>query len=215
MHNTSPVHTANFYNSGTGGGVLYLHNAGAADGSGGGDFITAINSAENDVQFVVTSNGGVMTDAGFRCGDGAPGCLQTGSADVAERVNASEALQPGDVVEIDPTRPDHFRLASTPYSALLAGVISTDPAIIMNSKGIPLEDGSASDQRPPLALLGRVPVKVSAENGAIKIGDLLVASSTPGVAMRGVNPAPGTILGKALQPLASGSGVILVLVTLQ
>jgi hypothetical protein len=214
MQNTSVVHTAHFYNSGSG-GVLYLHNDGAADGSGGGDFITAVNSDETDTQFRVTSNGGVLTDAGFRCGDGAPGCLQTGSADVAERVNASEALEPGDVVEIDPAHPDHFRLARTPYSTLLAGVISTNPAIIMNVQGVTLAGDSVADERPPLALLGRVPVRVSAENGPIGIGDLLVASSTPGLAMRGVNPPPGTILGKALEPLASGTGVILVLVTLQ
>jgi len=55
------------------------------------------------------------------------------------------------------------------------------------------------------------------------VGDLLTTSSTPGYAMR-ASPVtiegitfylPGTILGKALEPLEEGTGVILVLVTLQ
>jgi hypothetical protein len=214
IQNWSGSPTARFENLG-GGEVLYLRNKGAANGSGGGDFITAVDYAKTDTQFRITSNGGVMTDAGFRCGDGAPGCLQTGSADVAELVNPSETLEPGEVVEIDPTSPDHFRLARTPYSTLVAGVISANPAIVMNVQGISLAGDSAPDQRPALAMLGRVPVRVCAENGPISIGDLLVASSTPGYAMRGVNPTPGTILGKALEPLETGTGVILVLITLQ
>jgi hypothetical protein len=68
----------------------------------------------------------------------------------------------------------------------------------------------------PLAVVGVVPVKVTAEGGAIVPGDLLVASSTPGRAMKaGDQPPLGSVLGKALQPLASGSGVIKMLATLQ
>jgi hypothetical protein len=63
--------------------------------------------------------------------------------------------------------------------------------------------------------MGIVEVKVSAENGPIHPGDLLVTSATPGYAMRGDNPAPGTILGKALESLDNGVGTILVLLTLQ
>ena len=62
-----------------------------------------------------------------------------------------------------------------------------------------------------------MPCKVSAENGAIRTGDLLVTSNTPGHAMKGTDPARmlGAIVGKALEPLEGGTGVILVLVTLQ
>ena len=78
------------------------------------------------------------------------------------------------------------------------------------------DSGQRTDNRPLLALVGKVPVKVSAENGPIHIGDLLVASSTPGHAMRaGSNPAPGTVIGKALDNLESGTGVILLLINLQ
>ena len=75
----------------------------------------------------------------------------------------------------------------------------------------------------PVAITGIVPTKVTAENGSIQPGDLLVTASTPGMAMKalplvisGVEIYPsGVILGKALEPLAGESGVINVLVTLQ
>lgn len=48
-------------------------------------------------------------------------------------------------------------------------------------------------------------------------GDLLVTSSTPGYAMKGTdrNRMLGAVVGKALEPLSDGKGVIQVLVTLQ
>ena len=64
-------------------------------------------------------------------------------------------------------------------------------------------------------MLGIVPCKVTAENGPIARGDLLVTSSTPAHAMRGDSPPPGTVLGKALEPLESGAGTIQIAVTLQ
>jgi hypothetical protein len=58
---------------------------------------------------------------------------------------------------------------------------------------------------------------VTAENGPIAPGDLLVTSSIPGYAMRGTNRRRmlGAVVGKALEPLREGKGVIQVLVTLQ
>ena len=68
-----------------------------------------------------------------------------------------------------------------------------------------------------MALVGIVPCKVSAENGPVARGDLLVTSTTPGHAMKGTDRTRmlGAVAGKALEPLSSGTGVILVLVTLQ
>jgi hypothetical protein len=112
------------------------------------------------------------------------------------------------------TRPEHFRLCRQSYSTLVAGVVSSQPAITMANDDLKENDtGERTDTRPLLALVGRVPVKASAENGPIAIGDLLVASSTPGHAMRGgPDPPAGTVIGKALQALPSGTGVIQMLV---
>jgi hypothetical protein len=74
-----------------------------------------------------------------------------------------------------------------------------------------------------VAVLGVVPTKVTDENGPPQIGDLLVTSSLPGRAMKahpevinGVMVYPtGAILGKALEPLAQGTGAIKVLVMLR
>jgi hypothetical protein len=69
----------------------------------------------------------------------------------------------------------------------------------------------------PMAVVGIVPCRVSAENGPIEMGDLLVASSSPGHAMKGTdrNKMLGAVVGKALEHLQEGKGVIEVLVTLQ
>ena len=63
-----------------------------------------------------------------------------------------------------------------------------------------------------VAMAGRVPVKVDAAYGAIQIGDALVASATPGRAMRSADPAPLTVIGKALEPFAAGQGTIMMMV---
>jgi len=91
---------------------------------------------------------------------------------------------------------------------LVAGVASTDPGVIL---GI----GTNAIEQTLLALTGIVPVKVTNEGGPIRIGDLLVASSTPGHAMRwnGEGGCQCTLVGKALEPMNDERGVILVLLT--
>jgi hypothetical protein len=153
------------------------------------------------------------------------GGTQTGGADYAESTPATSpaSLEPGDVVAIDPRHGRHgyaVRKSVRPSSRLVAGVYSTKPALLaVGRHGI--DDSLAGEV--PVAMLGVVPTKVSAENGAIRAGDLLTTSSTPGHAMkakpivvRGVAIYPtGAILGKALQPLPSGQGMIKVLVMLR
>ena len=142
----------------------------------------------------------------------AAGIYHANGADVAEVVPTSDHPEAGDVVEIDPLHPGQFRRASTANSTGVAGVISTQPGIALREKGA--VDGL--DDAPQLALVGRVPVKVSAEHGAIRPGDLLVAAATPGRAMRAPeNPAVGSVVGKALGELESGNGTIQMLVMLR
>lgn len=141
-----------------------------------------------------------------------------GGLDYAEHVNINPAnarYEPGDVLVIDTTGTSRFTLSSEPRSKLVAGVYSTKPGVLGSSHPM---DAKARDNEVPLALVGRVPCKVSTENGPISVGDLLVTSSTPGYAMRADDDAkPGTIVGKALQPLSAsiGIGKIEVLVILQ
>lgn len=141
------------------------------------------------------------------------GGTQVGGADLAELIpTVGEAPQIGDVVEIDPQHEDRFRLSSSANSTRVAGVISTDPGVTLNAPAGAHQDATG----PALALVGRVPVKVTNENGAIRIGDLLVASSTPGHAMRAPQqPAPGTVIGKALTRFDQPNGQVEMLVMLR
>ena len=83
--------------------------------------------------------------------------------------------------------------------------------------GLTLEQKGLLDQGVAVALTGRVYVLASAENGSIHPGDLLTTSNTPGHAMRTTEGEHvcGSILGKALSPLESGKGLVLILVCLQ
>jgi len=166
-----------------------------------------------DAKFRVEKDGDVYADGTYYSSDGA---LHVGSADVAERINTSEWVEPGNVVEIDPDHPGFFRKSSSPYSTKVAGIISTSPGVILGNTFDAKAD-KWEDNRPVLAIAGRVPVNVSAENGPIEVGDLLVSSSIPGVAMRGTDQdaCVGAVVGKAMEPLESGTGVIMLQVTLR
>jgi hypothetical protein len=65
--------------------------------------------------------------------------------------------------------------------------------------------------------MGKVFCKVDADHGNVEVGDLLTTSPTEGHAMRAdrVAAAFGTVIGKSLQPLDQGRGLIAVLVALQ
>lgn len=138
-------------------------------------------------------------------------------ADYAESVGVSgdrTKYEPGDLLVIDPDHPGKFLKSNQPYSTMVAGVYSTKPGFVGRKQ--PASDPASKDEV-PMAMVGRVPAKVSAENGPIHVGDLLVSSSTMGYAMKGTdrNQMMGAVVGKALGSLDSGTGVIEVLVTLQ
>lgn len=144
----------------------------------------------------------------------ATGSVAATYQDVAEWVPSTQNLVPGTVVVIDPTAPNHVVASSTAYDTSVAGVVSAQPGLIL---------GIGSDDKSKVATFGRVKVKVDATRAPIAIGDLLVSGEKPGTAMRsepmimkGRNfHQPGTIIGKALEPLAKGEGEILVLLSLQ
>ena len=134
--------------------------------------------------------------------------------DVAEWVETASPLAPGTVVIVDPTEPNRVQASAKAYDTRVAGAVSRQPGLVLGERG---------DSRVMVAQSGRVRVKADASHGAIRIGDLLVASASEGYAMRS-RPMrvagrsmhrPGTLLGKALEALPEGKGEILVLLTLQ
>lgn len=138
-------------------------------------------------------------------------------ADYAESVGVTgdrTKYAPGDILVIDPNTPGQFLKSNQAYSTLVAGVYSTQPGFVGRKHPA---NAASNATEVPMAMVGRVPTKVSAENGSIQVGDLLVSSSTMGYAMKGTDRSQmlGAVLGKALGSLDSGAGVIEVLVTLQ
>jgi nucleoside phosphorylase len=122
---------------------------------------------------------------------------------IPHAVGLARALEPGDVVVVDQAKDENMTLSSRPYDPTVLGIISTQPGVLLGAE----QPGKA------VALVGRVPTKVTAENGPIRRGDLMVTSSKPGYAMR-ADPdkvKPGTVLGKALGELVEGEGTIVVM----
>ena len=134
--------------------------------------------------------------------------------DLAEWVPAAEQIPAGTVVVLDSTKSNQVIASSQSYDTRVAGVISKQPGIAL---------GEGGNGKVLVATTGRVRVKVDASRAPIHIGDLLVTSDVPGVAMKSepiklggrLMHMPGTLIGKALEPLAKGESEILVLLSLQ
>ncbi|WP_157667707.1 hypothetical protein [Comamonas serinivorans] len=202
------------------GGVGVLGQAGISGGTGHGGRFENVNAANTDAALVATTRSASGNIALFEGQGGKAridsagrgffdGGTQTGGADVAELIPTKGLLpRPGDVVEIDPDNALHYRLSSGAESALVAGVITTKPGVLMNA-GVADAPGI-----PALALVGRVPVKVTLEGGTIKPGDLLVSAAKAGHAKKApAQVTPGTVIGKALQPHVDGeTGLVEMLV---
>lgn len=123
-------------------------------------------------------------------------------ADLAERYHADAAYEPGTVLVIG--GPNEVTACKTYADYKVAGVVSTAPAYMMNS------DAGNDASHPFIALKGRVPCKVV---GPVAKGDLLVTSNIEGHAQSYSNNVPtAAIVGKALEDLEDGLGVIEVMV---
>jgi hypothetical protein len=198
-YSASPAGYAGYYRNVSSGPALY-----AQTDTGAGNIIEAWSSF-SDTEFKVTRGGNVYADGAF----------YGGGADYAELLPGAAGLEPGDVLVIDPG--GRLARSSEPFHVSVAGVYSTQPGFLAGAgdDGVGY-DGADLGGQVPLAVMGVVPVKATAENGAIRPGDLLTTARTPGHAMRaGTDPPAGTVIGKALQPLAAGRGVIEMLVMLR
>ncbi|HKC63550.1 MAG TPA: hypothetical protein VKB86_07925, partial [Pyrinomonadaceae bacterium] len=134
--------------------------------------------------------------------------------DVAEWVQSTHALAAGTVVILNPDKSNQVMASISAYDTRVAGVVSERPGLAL---------GEGGKDKVLVATTGRVKVKVDATRAPIHVGDLLVTSDQEGVAMKsepvdlgGVKfHRPGTLIGKALEPLEKGTGEILVLLSLQ
>lgn len=120
-------------------------------------------------------------------------------ADLAELYSADAKYEPGTVLDFGGT--NEVTISSVASSARVAGVVSTNPAHLMNSV---LE----SEHKVAVALTGRVPTQVT---GTVRKGDMMVTAGN-GYAQACATPAMGTVIGKALENFDGASGVIEVVV---
>ncbi|MCO6489637.1 MAG: hypothetical protein J5I98_14575 [Phaeodactylibacter sp.] len=137
----------------------------------------------------------------------------TGGNDVAEpgEITGGLELEAGSVVVIDSENPGKFKESTISYDKRVAGVISgaggVQPGMILKQKG-------KLDKGQPMAISGKVFVRTTASNGAIKPGDLLTTSHLSGRAMKATNrrKSRGAVIGKAMTELKAGEGLVLVLI---
>jgi hypothetical protein len=162
-----------------------------------------------------------------------------GPIDLAEYILDTYAdTEHGDVLVADPDNNESVVKADKAFDSSVVGIVSTKPHMVMGVElimdeetGEMYEDVDAAQ----LSLAGRVPVKVTDENGPIQRGDMLTTSSTPGHAMKWTlidvaqaqdfeelksilaenEKRRNAILGKALEPHESGDGKIIALLSLQ
>jgi hypothetical protein len=112
---------------------------------------------------------------------------------LAEFYAVDGTAEPGDVVIPSTTGGDYaVKRAPQAKAANVIGIVSTNPT----ADGIMGHNVTASS-RQPVALAGRIPLKVSLENGPVDAGDLLTPASSPGAAMKAASSDP--VIGVALE----------------
>jgi len=128
------------------------------------------------------------------------GGTQASGADIAEAFDVEGSISTfeiGDVLVISESQDRTVTKSAKPYSTLVVGVYATKPGVLLTEENI---DTDISN-KVPMGVVGVIPTKVCLEGGPIKRGDLLVTSSTAGVAMKADHDKVkiGQVLGKALQ----------------
>lgn len=157
--------------------------------------VTANNSTNETVYIAfvdgATGSQGIETDTGLSYNPSTNKLTTTATqaqyADLAERYTSDADYEAGTVLVFGGD--EEVTQSTEPNDKKLAGVVSTDPAYLMNS----------SLEGVDVALIGRVPCKVV---GYVEKGDILVTSNVPGTAWawrEESNPPYGTVIGKSLE----------------
>lgn len=201
-----------------GGGAASLEGAnggvgGASYWGGGGlggssSLQNACTAGSNGSAFGAGGGGAACEDqtTGAAGGNGTAGVVVTfnytaSSGDLAEWYETKDGVEAGDVVAISKENLEYdSRLGLQKISILekastnseVVGVVSTSPFETIGG------DILNNAKRPrPIALAGRVPVKITEANGKIKTGDLLAASNIPGIAKKATKA--GITIGRAME----------------
>ncbi|RJQ29697.1 hypothetical protein C4571_01000, partial [Candidatus Parcubacteria bacterium] len=161
---------------------------------------TAATSTDTVAFFA--STGGATTDPSII----ARGTITGGQADIGEFVEVvgnPVSYEAGDLLSVSASESRKFEKSSSAYDPRLAGVVTVTAGLIA---------GGGEDNHGPIvmALAGRVPVKITGENGSIAVGDPVTASSRPGYGMRATGV--GRVVGIALEPFSGMEGKIMVFV---
>jgi hypothetical protein len=143
--------------------------------------------------------------------DAVKGDIELLGADCAEDFAAAEDAEAGSVLCLDAQ--GLLRPCAAGYDRMVAGVVSGGGG---NRPALRLNRGASFENTATLALAGKVFCRVDADQSPVAIGDLLTTSPTRGHAMKATdrNRSFGAILGKSLGGLASGCGLVPVLVSL-
>lgn len=185
------------------GGASYWGGGGGGARTGGNNSTAGTNSGVYG-----TGGGGGASediDGAASGGSGVGGVVvvlsyTSSGADLAEWYETRENVEEGDIVAISQDQIEYNSKLGLARNAILekangrnglVGVVSTAPFQTMGADIL----GKANHPK-PIALAGRVPVKVSSESGEIKPGDLLAVSSIPGIARRAVKA--GDTIGRAI-----------------
>jgi len=224
----------NIINGGAPGNILVLRNSGSAGNVTLHNYVSGTDNLKLGADCVlhnIDDNAVLIFNGTYW----AKLACNNSNGDLAENYYVKDLfVQPGDVVSISSQDTKDFsntdegkyryfvEKSQKSYDDGIMGVISTDPHTVMGASGKITKDNAGNEiengpQTMPIALLGRVPVKVSLENGPINIGDPLTSSSVPGVAMSACGKSSlagqagseegkayqcksGKIIGRALEP---------------
>ena len=203
----------NSNNPGGGGGAGRTGGAGGTSGNGhtnatagasvapgpggaGGDGRVRCDTPSGSCTTTPSANQNVYTETTIATANGYGtfyiGSINTVSADLAEYyVTGDRSLEAGDLVCLSNTKllddggeelvtQGVLRKCKTANDRSVIGIISTAPGVALGS----IDSETHKEDNRVLALAGRVPTKVSTENGDVQIGDYLTSSSIPGVAMK-------------------------------
>jgi hypothetical protein len=129
-------------------------------------------------------------------------------ADLAEIYFSSDtSISQGDIVSISGEGQAQIQKTSKKYQSNSLGIVSTKPGMI-------LAEADGEGKPIVVALSGRVPVKVTGENGNIKAGDFITSGSIPGFGMKASDA--GQVVGQALNDFVATStdsaGVVMVFI---